>query len=464
VHDPVVILTADGRELTSDHDLAVLGGPLHEILDTGSLDALQDAVAQAPTRNVELITYDGRVLDATVATEAEGAVVVLRDVSSYARAAEQLGSMAVSLARRNRDLRTLYEAAASLDATLDLAEIAHLTGELVGDYLDAQRVEVEVLGGTSVWPEGPDRRDADADPRGVFTLRTARGPLGELRWWRRSELLSNEAETLPLLLSRAAIGLDHALLLSSAEERAARDPLTGLYNRAGAQLALGRLVRPYAVALLDLDRFKEVNDLHGHAEGDRVLREVASILADGRGTDVKARWGGEEFLVALEHARRRPAGELGRGASGRGAAVGPGRRGAGGLLRGGGGGRRHRARPRPGRGGRRPLPREGTRSRPRRDGQRNRGDRAPRLVTVPVSRRCGGSVPTGDIHRRAGGGPDRIRTDDFCHARAALCQAELRARAGVWAPRWNAEGTRSSATVSDGPDGCGRPSPRSRAR
>jgi diguanylate cyclase (GGDEF)-like protein len=302
VHDPVVVLTADGRELTSDRDLALLGGPLREILDTGSLEALQDAVAHAPTRNVELITYDGRVLDATVATEAEGAVVVLRDVSSYARAAEQLGSMAVSLARRNRDLRTLYEAAASLDATLDLAEIAQLTGGLVGDYLDAQRVEVEVLGGTSVWPEGPDRRDPGADPRGVFTLRTARGPLGELRWWRSSELLSNEAETLPLLLSRAAIGLDHALLLSSAEERAARDPLTGLYNRAGAQLAVGRLVRPYAVALLDLDRFKQVNDLHGHAEGDRVLREVASILADGRGTDVKARWGGEEFLVALEHA------------------------------------------------------------------------------------------------------------------------------------------------------------------
>jgi hypothetical protein len=89
VHDPVVILTADGRELTSERDLALLGGPLGEILDTGSLEALQAAVTQAPTRNVELITHDGRVLDATVAAEAEGAVVVLRDVSNYARAAEQ---------------------------------------------------------------------------------------------------------------------------------------------------------------------------------------------------------------------------------------------------------------------------------------------------------------------------------------------------------------------------------------
>jgi diguanylate cyclase (GGDEF)-like protein len=307
VHDPVVILTADGREQVSDRDLAVLGGRLEELLDTGSIAALQAAVERAPTCNVELVTVDGRILDATVAPTEDGTAVVLRDVTGYARAAEQLGSMAVSLARRNRDLRTLYEAAASLDATLDLEEIAGLTCALVGSYLGAERVEVDVVDASQVWvPEdregpGPDRRSPEP-PRGTIELRTARGAIGELRWWRPGELLANEAETLPLLVSRAAIGLDHALLLSSAEDRAARDPLTGLFNRAGAQRALGRLVHPYAVALLDLDRFKAVNDHHGHAEGDRVLREVAAILTEGRDSDVKARWGGEEFLVALEHA------------------------------------------------------------------------------------------------------------------------------------------------------------------
>jgi diguanylate cyclase (GGDEF)-like protein len=305
MHDPVVTFTADGRERIGDRDLAALGGTLEDLLDTGSADALRAAIARAPVRNVELVTVDGRILDATVLPEAEGTTVALRDVTGYARAAEQLGSMAVSLARRNRDLRTLYEAAGSLDATLDLEEIAGLTCALVGGYLDAERVEVDVVDARRVWDaagtDGTEEPPLDP-PRGIVALRTARGSLGELRWWRSSDLLANEAETLPLLVSRAAIGLDHALLLSSAEDRAARDPLTGLLNRAGAQRALGRLVRPYAVALLDLDRFKAVNDDHGHAEGDRVLREVAAVLAEGRDADVKARWGGEEFLVALEHA------------------------------------------------------------------------------------------------------------------------------------------------------------------
>jgi diguanylate cyclase (GGDEF)-like protein len=320
VRDPVVRLTADGRERATDRDLALLGGPLTDLLDGSSLDTLREAAAHAPARNVELTTVDGRVLDATVLpceALADGehrpsdavVEVVLRDVSTYARAAEQLGTMALALARRNRDLRTLHEAAGSLDATADLSEVAQVSAALVGGYLDAGRVEVDVLDHTSTWTpaEGtPDAAegaaDAEGEPRGVFTLRTARGPVGELRWWRRSDLLANEQETLPLLLSRIAIGLDHALLLSSAEERAARDPLTGLLNRAGAQRALARLTVPYAVALVDLDRFKAVNDDHGHAEGDRVLREVAAVLQAGRGTDVKARWGGEEFLVALEHA------------------------------------------------------------------------------------------------------------------------------------------------------------------
>jgi diguanylate cyclase (GGDEF)-like protein len=324
VRDPVVRLTADGRERATDRDLALLGGTLADLLDRGSLDTLWDAAVRAPARNVELTTVDGRVLDATVLPLAgdDDAVVevVLRDVSAYARAAEQLGTMALALARRNRDLRTLHEAAGSLDATTDLGEVAEVSAALVGGYLDAERVEVDVLERTSTWtPDAQATHDGPAsgggrtgvtsigsgdevEPRGAFPLRTGRGPVGELRWWRRGELLANEQETLPLLLSRIAIGLDHALLLSSAEERASRDPLTGLANRAGAQRALARLTGPYAVALVDLDRFKAVNDHHGHAEGDRVLREVAAILQAGRGTDVKARWGGEEFLVALEHA------------------------------------------------------------------------------------------------------------------------------------------------------------------
>jgi two-component system cell cycle response regulator len=88
---------------------------------------------------------------------------------------------------------------------------------------------------------------------------------------------------------------------------AMRDPLTGLYNRrfAAPQLtAVATRAREegteFAVMVMDLDRFKQVNDLYGHAAGDQVLVEVARRLtANLRETDVLARIGGEEFLAIL---------------------------------------------------------------------------------------------------------------------------------------------------------------------
>ena len=85
------------------------------------------------------------------------------------------------------------------------------------------------------------------------------------------------------------------------------DPLTGLYNRRYALPQLARIAdraldtgRNFAVMVLDLDRFKSVNDTWGHAAGDAVLVEVAARLsANLRAVDLIARYGGEEFLIAL---------------------------------------------------------------------------------------------------------------------------------------------------------------------
>jgi diguanylate cyclase (GGDEF)-like protein len=88
-------------------------------------------------------------------------------------------------------------------------------------------------------------------------------------------------------------------------ELAIRDELTGLFNRRHMQDLLGnersraeRLNYPWCIALLDLDHFKQVNDRHGHAVGDEVLRSAALLIKDGlRESDQVARWGGEEFLI-----------------------------------------------------------------------------------------------------------------------------------------------------------------------
>jgi diguanylate cyclase (GGDEF)-like protein len=86
-----------------------------------------------------------------------------------------------------------------------------------------------------------------------------------------------------------------------------RDSLTGLPNRgrmaAVATQALATAFatqQPLSVALIDLDRFKALNDHFGHATGDRVLKEFATIAtASTRATDTLGRWGGEEFLLVL---------------------------------------------------------------------------------------------------------------------------------------------------------------------
>ena len=85
------------------------------------------------------------------------------------------------------------------------------------------------------------------------------------------------------------------------------DPLTGLYNRRYAVSRLAtiaqrahELAAGFAVLLVDLDRFKAVNDRHGHAGGDTVLVEIARRLTENlRAPDLLARIGGEEFLVVL---------------------------------------------------------------------------------------------------------------------------------------------------------------------
>ncbi len=99
------------------------------------------------------------------------------------------------------------------------------------------------------------------------------------------------------------------------EQHALSDGLTGLLNRRAAEVRLDQeLARArrhnegYALALLDLDHFKSVNDRYGHSVGDEVLKTVARRIEAGlREDDWVARWGGEEFLVFLRNADLREA-------------------------------------------------------------------------------------------------------------------------------------------------------------
>jgi diguanylate cyclase (GGDEF)-like protein len=87
------------------------------------------------------------------------------------------------------------------------------------------------------------------------------------------------------------------------------DPLTGLYNRRHLERQLTdesrrtlRYATPLSVLMIDIDHFKQVNDTHGHAAGDEVIRGLARVVRESiRNTDVAARFGGEEIAIVLPH-------------------------------------------------------------------------------------------------------------------------------------------------------------------
>jgi diguanylate cyclase (GGDEF)-like protein len=84
---------------------------------------------------------------------------------------------------------------------------------------------------------------------------------------------------------------------------ALEDPLTGLGNRRSAERRLGALRlgdQPLSLAVVDVDRFKSVNDAASHTQGDAVLKRVADLLREhSRANDEVYRWAGDEFLVVL---------------------------------------------------------------------------------------------------------------------------------------------------------------------
>jgi len=93
------------------------------------------------------------------------------------------------------------------------------------------------------------------------------------------------------------------LQLETLDKKASTDELTQLLNRRGAEQKINSLIQsktPFSLILLDLNKFKPVNDIHGHEVGDEVLIHVASQLTKGlRRRDILSRWGGDEFVIVL---------------------------------------------------------------------------------------------------------------------------------------------------------------------
>ncbi len=140
-------------------------------------------------------------------------------------------------------------------------------------------------------------------------LPAAAGPAATLMVLSRTsaKFLPQDVDWFEAYATQAGVALSNARLYSQQQEMARRDELTGLGNRRAFEEALDaeavrytRAQREFSVAVLDLDRFKVVNDIDGHAAGDELLCKVARALAtSGRASDSVFRLGGDEFAVVM---------------------------------------------------------------------------------------------------------------------------------------------------------------------
>lgn len=129
----------------------------------------------------------------------------------------------------------------------------------------------------------------------------------EYRWINSTANLLTDPDTGDILCFIYAKDIDEQKKMEfQLKHKAERDSLTGLYNRVTAESFITQLLKEYegtrsAFLMLDLDDFKNINDMHGHYAGDFVLRSIADVLkASFRSDDIVARMGGDEFCVFIK--------------------------------------------------------------------------------------------------------------------------------------------------------------------
>jgi two-component system, cell cycle response regulator len=166
----------------------------------------------------------------------------------------------------------------------------------VTERLAGSRSPVELDGLQSPWPRTLAFPAVDGD-----------AVLGHAVLFHDTAPAEHHAETVSFLVRNWALALRNLGRFAAVEDLAYVDDLTRLFNTRYLHLVLDREVnealqtqRPFSLLFLDLDRFKAINDTHGHLVGSRVLVEAARVLKGCvRDPDVVARFGGDEYVVLL---------------------------------------------------------------------------------------------------------------------------------------------------------------------
>ena len=264
--------------------------------------------------------------------------VTYEDITDRVRAEEAL--------RESREkLEKLHEVARRLSACTSEEEIYHLVVEAAKGILTFSFCSLGIVEGQQIvtkisdpppYPEealstsvddglkgktyrngkmyilGEMRKAPKARPSQLEYLSLVSAPIGDLGVFQAASIEPNaftedDTRLLELLLGHTAAAIKRIRLQDELKELAIHDSLTGLHNRYYLSQVLDREVKRskrykhcMAFLMIDVNRFKEINDRYGHQVGDEILKEVSSALRESaRETDIVIRYGGDEFLVIL---------------------------------------------------------------------------------------------------------------------------------------------------------------------
>lgn len=279
--------------------------------------------------------------------------VVIASLAQEAARVVRAERLLLDAARTRRDMEVLYEAAEALNSALSESDVyivvRDIFARMLGDvsvaiyhedpghdvlrlswstpgFAPPQEVSArDSLIGLSInrrhslpyrpggEPDDPPvfgSRDAAATSIFVSPLTIGHETRGAIVMLSNQRSLFDPAmrERIGLVVNYVAASLANARAYEQMVVRATTDGMTGLLNHvtfkdraAQAIERAERTERPLSAVLLDIDHFKSVNDTHGHAVGDAVIRAVAAAIRDeARKVDLAARYGGEEFALALE--------------------------------------------------------------------------------------------------------------------------------------------------------------------
>ena len=264
---------------------------------------------------------------------------IYRDISARVEAQAALTASRAKVER-------LHEAADALGQAETEADVYQITVDAAEDVLGfslgilciaksdefvceavSSSIDGEDLGNTKINPEGiavqsletgqpiiADDPTPESLPYGMPASSRSLicAPIGEIGIFQAASTEAGafgpeDGRLLAILLGHTAVAVGRLRLQAQLLKQARHDALTGVFNRhyfnemiAQEVLRASRYNHPIGLLMIDVDRFKEINDRYGHQTGDMVLKEIADVLrATVRQTDMIVRYGGDEFLIML---------------------------------------------------------------------------------------------------------------------------------------------------------------------